>query len=206
MIRLHTLVVLCVVAATPAELFAQFGKGAPGADPRTRRAWREQAVASVGPNAREFVETHGDEAVAALFACSRPVAAKLAQFHASGDLGRLPRPRDLLLAIARPGCGDDVTVWAIDHAAELADRDSFDAYLFNPLEYAMGLKALAAGAAEMRARRLQQAAMPVQPEARPFASGWEELAPETKLCITVGVILIGIAAIVMWKRRRAASL
>ena len=208
MIRLHTLIgVLCVaLAVSPADLFAQFGNSAPGADPRTRRALREQAVASVGPIARDFVETHGDEAVAALFACSKPVAVKLAQFHASGDLGRLPRPRDLLLAIARPGCGDDVTLWAISHAAELADRDAFDAYLINPLEYAMGLKPLATGAAEMRARRLQQAAMPIRPEAQPSVNGWENMAPETKLCITGGVFLIGAAAIVMWRRRQAAAL
>ncbi len=208
MIRLHTLIgVFCVaVAASPADLFAQFGNGAPGADPRTRRAAREQAVASVGPIARDFVETYGDEAVAALFACSRPVAVKLAAYHASGDLGKLPRPRDLLLAIARPGCGDDVTLWAIGHAAELADRDSFDAYLINPLEYALGLKPLATGTAEMRARRLQQAAAPIGPVAPPMAKSWEEMAPETKLCITAGVFLIGAVAIVMWRRRQAAAL
>lgn len=84
MIRVTTLIgVLCVaVAASPADLFAQFGNSGPVADPRTRRAWREQAVAKVGPIARDFVETHGDAAVAALFSCSRPVAVKLAQFHA----------------------------------------------------------------------------------------------------------------------------
>jgi hypothetical protein len=205
MIRLHTLMsVLCVaVAASPANLFAQFGNSAPGADPRGRRALREQAVANVGPIARDFVETQGDEAVAALFACSKPVAVKLAQFHASGGLGRLPRSRDLLLTIAHPGCGDDVALWAIGHAAELADRDSFDAFLMSPLEYAMGLKPLAAGAADMRVRRLQQAAMPTRPvPAAPLANGWEQMAPETKLCITGGVFLIGVAAITMWRRRQ----
>jgi hypothetical protein len=207
MIRLHTLIgVLCfAVAASPAHLFAQFGNSAPGADPRTRRAAREQVVASVGPIARDFVETHGDEAVAALFACSKPVAVKLAQFHASGELGKLARPRDLLLAIARPGCGDDVTVWAIGHVGELADRDSFDAYLINPLEYAMGLKPLATGTAEVRARRLQQAAMPIRPVAAPQANSWEQMPPETKLGITGGIFLIGAVAIVMWRRRQAAG-
>jgi hypothetical protein len=207
MIRLHTLmVVFCItLAAMPADLLAQFGNSTSGVDPRTRRAWREQAVASVGPIARDFVEMYGDEAVAALFSCSRPVAVKLAQFYASGDLGMLPRPRDLLLAIARPGCGDDVTVWAIGHAAELADRDAFDAYLMNPLEYAMGLKSLEAGAADTRARRLQHAAEQMRPGAQPLVNGWEEMAPETKLCITGGVFLIGVVAIVMWRRRRAAA-
>ena len=97
--------VLCLImAASPAGLFAQanpYGNISnpyrPGADPRVRRAYREKAVAAVGgPHARDFVETHGDEAVAAIFACSKPVALKLAEFHASGELGKLPRPRDLL--------------------------------------------------------------------------------------------------------------
>ncbi len=204
MIRLHTLIsVLCIAAAaSPASLFAQSNPNAPGRDPRARRAWREQAVANVGPIARDFVETQGDEGVAALFACSKPVAIKLAQFHASGELGRLPRPRDLLVAIAIPGCGDDVALWAIGHAAELSDRDSFDAYLMSPLEYALGLKPLAAGAADVRARRLQQAAIAMRPAAAPQANGWEQMAPETKLCIAGGVFLIGAVAIVMWKRRQ----
>ena len=45
-----------LTAVSPASLWAQFnpyGNGAngngPGADPRVRRAWREQAVAKVGP-------------------------------------------------------------------------------------------------------------------------------------------------------------
>lgn len=208
MIRIHTIIgVLCAaVAASPADLFAQFGNSPPAADPRARRVSRERAVASVGPVARDFVETHGDEAVAALFACSRPVAVKLAQFHDGGELGKLPRPRDLLLAIARPGCGDDVALWAIGHAGELGDRDAFDAYMINPLEYAMGLKPLAMGAADMRARRLQLAAMPVRPVAPSWAQSWEDIAPETKLCITGGVLLIGAAAIVMWRRRQAGRL
>lgn len=208
MLRFTTLIgVLCITAATsPADLFAQFGNDVLGADPRIRRAWRERAVAKVGPIARDLVETHGDEAVAALFACSRPVAVKLAQFHASGNLNRLPRPADLLLAIARPGCGDDVAVWAIGHAVELADRDAFDAYVISPLEYAMGLKPLAVGAAEMRAWRLQQIGRPMQPAAPFLSNGWENMAPEARLCITVGALLIGVVAIVIWRRRRAAAL
>ena len=127
------------MAASPADLFGQFNPYgnrsnpyAPGADPRVRRAYREQAVAVVGPIARDFVETHGEEAVAAIFACSRPVAVKLAEFHASGELGKLPRPRDLLRVIAQPRHGDDVALWAIHHARELTDMDSFDAYLHQP--------------------------------------------------------------------------
>jgi hypothetical protein len=190
------------LAAGPDGLFAQSNFGSPGHDPRARRAWREQAVASVGPVARDFVETQGDEAVAALFACSKPVAVKLAQFHAGGELARLPRPRDLLLAIARPGCGDDVALFAIGHSGELADRDFLDAYLAHPLEYALGLKALEAGAAEVRARRLQQAALATRQAARPALVA-PEMAPETKLAIAGGVFLVGAVAIVMWRRRQA---
>ena len=159
--------VLCLlVAASPADLFAQFNPYGnwsnpygSGADPRVRRAYREQAVAKVGPIARDFVETQGDEAVAAIFACSRPVAVRLAEFHASGEMGKLLRPRDLLRVIAQPRHGDDVALWAIAHAGELADTDSFDAYLLSPLDYALGLKQLATGAADARARRLNQVAM-----------------------------------------------
>ena len=99
-----------LTAVTPAELFGQYdpygnGANASGPDPRLRRAYREKAVAMVGPKARDFVETQGDEAVAAIFACSKPVAAKLAEFHVSGEMGKLPRPRDLLRVIAQPRHG-----------------------------------------------------------------------------------------------------
>src|ERR1700693_3760970 len=95
--------VLCFLMAPPADLFGQFNPSgsrfdpyAPGLDPRVRRAWREKAVAAVGPNARDFVETQGDEAVAAILGCSRPVAVQLVEFYFSGDLNKLPHPRGLL--------------------------------------------------------------------------------------------------------------
>jgi len=157
--------VLCFLMAPPADVFGQFGPSgnrfdpyAPGLDPRVRRDWREKAVAAVGPTARDFVETQGDEAVTAIFACSRPVAVKLVEFYSSGKMGKLPRPRALLYVISQPRHGDDVALWAIYHAGELTDADSFDAYLRSPLDYALGLKQLAAGAAEVRARRLNQPA------------------------------------------------
>ena len=166
-----------------------------------RRAYREKAVAAVGPNARDFVETQGDEAVAAIFACSRPVAVKLAEFHASGEMAKLPRPRDLLRVIAQPRHGDDVALWAIHHAGELSDTDSFDAYLISPLEYALGLKRLAAGAAEVRARRLNQAAT--------TAATWAvALSANEKLGIAVGVGFLVIVGLLLWRRkqvRRSAS-
>jgi hypothetical protein len=206
MIRWFTLgsFVCFLMAAGPTDLFAQFNpygnranpyapSGNDGADPRIRRAHREQAVAAVGPGARDFVETQGDEAVAAIFACSKPVAVKLAEFHACGELGKLPRPRDLLRVIAQPRHGDDVAVWAICHARELADTDSFDAFLFNPLEYALGLKQLATGAAEARARRLNQAAMTTpQPV-------------DERLVIGGGLCLLVVVVLVLFRRRQASA-
>ena len=121
-----------------------------GRRPAGHRARREKAVAKAGPISRDFVETEGDEAVAAIFACSKPVAGQLAEFYATGGLGRMPRPGDLLRAIALPGNGDDVARWAIRQASELEDTDSFEAYVQSPLEYTCGLKQLAAGAAEAR--------------------------------------------------------
>jgi hypothetical protein len=196
--------VLCfLMAALPVELFGQFNPYGPNpygpnADPRLRRAHREQAVANVGPKARDFVEAQGDEAVAAIFACSRPVALKLAEFHSSGELGKLPRPRDLLYVIAQPGHGDDVALWAIGHARELSDVDSFDAYVISPLDYALGLKALATGAAEARARRLNQAAMTTRP--------WAALSPDDKRVIVIGGVGVLVVAGIVLLRRRQASM
>jgi LPXTG-motif cell wall-anchored protein len=179
--------VLClVITVLPADVFGQFNpsgnksnqKAAAGADPRLRRAAREQAVAAVGPVARDFVESLGDEAVAAIFACSKPVAVRLAEFYASGEMNRFPRPRDLLRTIAQPRNGDEVALWALQHVSELMDRDFFDAYLLNPLEYALGLKELSAGAAEVRAWRLNQGVTPTVPApAGPSANnGWLVIA------------------------------
>ncbi len=189
-----------VMFGQPGDLSAQFnpfGYGpkqhGPSSDPRVRRAVREEAVAIIGPNARDFVETQGDEAVAAIFACSKPVAAKLAEFHMCGEMGKLPRPRDLLRVIAQPRHGDDVALWAIHHARELADPDSFDAYLSSPLEYAMGLKQLAAGAAEARAGRLNQA-----------ATATASLSPDEKLTIVVAVGFLLIVGVLLWRRKHAS--
>jgi hypothetical protein len=193
--------VLCVLMAPPADLFGQFNPGgsrfdpyAPGLDPRVRRAWREKAVAAVGPKARNFVETQGDEAVAAILACSRPVAVKLVEFYSSGELGKLPWPRALLGVIAQPRHGDDVALWAINHAGELSDSDSFDAYVSSPLEYALGLKQLATGAAEVRARRLRPAARTRMP--------WASLSADERLGIAVVAGLV-IAGFLIWRRRNS---
>ena len=167
-------------------------------DPRVLRANRERAVATVGPIARELVETHGEEAVAAIFACTKPVAVKLAEFNASGEMRKLPRPRDLLRVIAQPRHGDDVALWAINHVRELTDTDCFDAYLLSPLEYALGLKQLAAGAAEARTRRLSLAAVPAMPAAPP------PLLSEEKLVIAGVVGFLVIAGLLLWQRKRSS--
>ncbi|HVS39336.1 MAG TPA: hypothetical protein VMS17_27510 [Gemmataceae bacterium] len=196
-----------VFAAAPAGLFAQFNAGAGGlgasarpnlsaADPRARRAWREQAVARAGPAARDFVEAMGDDAVAAVFACSPPAAAKLAEFYASGGLGRLPRPADLLRAVAQPGAGDDVCLWAMQHAGELEDADAFEAYVESPLEYALGLKPLAAGAAEARARRLNPVA--AAPPAAPAALALPPVSTNELILLGCGVLIL----IALWVYRR----
>jgi len=206
MIHWFTLVsVLCfLMAASPADLFAQFNPYGnrfnpygPEADPRVRRAYREKAVAIVGANGRDFVETQGDEAVAAIFACSRPVAERLAEFHASGEMGKLPRPRDLLRVVAQPRHGDDVALWAIHHAGEIADTDSFDAYLLSPLDYALGLKQLETGAAESRARRLNQAAIAAPPATA--------LSDDQKLAIGGGIGFLVIAVLLLRRRKQASN-
>jgi hypothetical protein len=206
--------VLCLLtAATPARLHAQFnpyqsgnnpyvnnpyGNGSNGSwtDPRYRRSLREKAVAKVGPVARDFVEAMGDDAVAAIFACPAQVGEKLARWHASGELGKLPRPRDLLRVIAQPGHGADVALWAIQHTAELMAIDNLDAYLQMPLEYALGLKSLAAGAAEARARRFSQPA-PV-PARQLTLPPWAD-----EKTVTIGVVgFLVIVALLLFRRRR----
>jgi len=97
--------------------------------------------------------------------------------------------------IAQPRHGDDVARFAIYHSRELSDVDSFNAYLISPLDYALGLKPLAAGAAEVRARRLNQAAMKTMP--------WTTLSAEQKMAIVGGVGFVVIAGILLWRRRQS---
>jgi hypothetical protein len=201
MTRWLTVGALCFLVAPPVhgQSHPYGGRNDPYAahpDPRVRRAHRERAVAAVGPVARDLVETHGDEAVAALFACPKPVAVRLAEWHAASELGKLPRPRDLLRVIAMPQHGGDVALWAMQHAGELTDVDSFDAYLFNPLEYALGLKPLAAGAAEARARRLSQAAAATPAAAPPWT--------HQQLALAGGGLLL-VVGLLVWLRKKPAG-
>jgi hypothetical protein len=205
---MHRYVIFCsawylLMVVPSASLFAQLKSD----DPRTRRANREKAVAMTGPIAREFVETYGDEAVAAIFACSKAVAVKLAEFHASGELGKLPRPLDLLRAIANPRLSDDVANWAILHAGELHDTDSFDAYLASPLEYALGLKQLKAGAAEARAKRLNPTtatAATGQPTTKPTLT-LSSLLDDDRIGFACAVGLVVMAVLAIFRKKRSQS-
>lgn len=155
-------------------------------NPYERRWLREQAVAYAGPQARAFVES-GDEASPALLACSPSGAAKLVQFHASGALDRLPRPADLLRVIAM--CGDDVLLFAIQRAKALEEPDAFSAFIQAPLDYALGLKELEQGAAEVRAAKLSY-----------YAAAQNRQWNSKHLALFAGIAAI--AGLVIWRRRR----
>lgn len=155
--------------------------------PRERRALREKAVETAGPESRAFVEAYGEDAVAAIFACSSAGIQKLIEFHASGGLGRLPQPRDLLKAVARPKQGDEVIAWAADHEAELSDPDSLQAFINAPLEYALGLKRLSEGAEELRAARTNS-----QPRT----------APSDSQLVARGAGLFAVIGLLIWWGRR----
>jgi len=192
---MHRMLLGAVLLLLPAAAPGQFNPYAPPVqvdnDPRTRRALRERAVAYAGPSSREFVETQGDAAVAALFACSQPAAGKLVEFHNSGGLAKLPKPGDLLRVIAQPGNGDDVLLYAIQHANELSDVDCFDAYLLNPLEYAYALRPLGEGAAEARARRLSAHAATIP---------WRVTLDGRAIALGGGILAI--VLFLWWRRRR----
>jgi hypothetical protein len=191
-----------LVAVPPTGLFAQAPSGAgpntyrTNPDPRVRRAQREAAVVKAGPNAPAFVEAQGDESVAAIYACSNAVAVKLAEFHSSGEMAKLARPRDLLCIIAQPRHGDDVAVWAMQHARELQDTDSFDAFLVSPLEYALGLKQLTTGAAEAKTRRLNRNALAKRPTLTSLSADQKQVI----FGIAGFLLLVGLA---MWLRKRS---
>lgn len=193
---------LLLVLLPPTEVLAQYNPysqqgGQP--DARTRRIYRESAVAWAGPSARDFVEgPTGDEAAAALLACSPQVARKLAEAHTS--LGKVPKPRDLLQTIGR--YGDDAALWALQHhQAELMDVDNLDAFCFDgTLQYALGLKSIEEGGAQMRARRLavQSAATPAP------GKQWQVTLDAPKLAIIGGAVVV-VLLLLWWRSRRNAG-
>jgi hypothetical protein len=146
---------LTILAAWPPVASGQvFGPGQ-AENARMLRMRREQAVAYVGPVARGLVETYGEEAVSALAMCSPAMGKKLADWFNAGQLdGQIPRPAAVLAAIGSPGAGDAVAWWCMQHASELQDIDACDAFLIDPVSYALHVKTLEAGAAQKRAFRL----------------------------------------------------
>jgi hypothetical protein len=76
------------------------------------------------------------------------------------------------------------------------------------LEYALGLKPLEAGAAEARARRLNQIAMKTIPMPVPApltaTERWAALPPDEKLGIGGGAALLVIVGLVLWRRKKSS--
>jgi LPXTG-motif cell wall-anchored protein len=111
-------------------------------------------------------------------------------------MAKLARPRDLLCIIAQPRHGDDVAVWAMQHARELQDTDSFDAFLVSPLEYALGLKQLTTGAAEAKTRRLNRNALAKRPTLTSLSADQKQVI----FGIAGFLLLVGLA---LWLRKRS---
>lgn len=179
-----------------------FGQGfnpyTPQSDPRAMRARREQAVTHVGSDqiARKIVEEFGEDAVAALLACSPETAKRLAQWHNNGDLNRqVVKPRDLLRVIGQPGAADEVAVFAMQNADKFGDVDVLDAYTSAPLFYTCGIKKLSDGASEMRARRVQVDA----PRGMPTS-----MDVQTQL-VVIGMGLVILVVIYRWWKSRQAE-
>jgi hypothetical protein len=137
-------------------LLAQIGQPVQNDNsPRARRAARERAVAKLGEEARPFIEEYGEAAVAAIENLTPEAGKKLAGFHKSGGLGRMPSPTELLRCLAdRDKGGDEVALWVIARHAELEDPDAWEAFSRCPLEYVLGLKNLRHEATRVRSNRL----------------------------------------------------
>ncbi len=177
----------------PSSLLGQYNAYSQVPEPRVRRYWREQAVthAGGGPQARLFVETHGEFATTALLSCSPPVAKKLVAFSQGNSLNRLGTPRELLLAIGQPGNGDEVCLFIIDHAEELCDPAARHAFLTCPLEYALYLKPLAEGAVTVRTARLRSEAS---------GAAWlSRLSVNSRIIAVAGGAVL-LALLVRWRR------
>ena len=116
----------------------------------------------------------------------------LVELYTSGEMSKLPRPRALLGVIGQQGNGDAVARFAINHAGELTDADRFDAFLAEPLEYALDLKQLAEGAAEMQARRRYSAAR--------ITAFWAGLSDREKVGIVALVVVVGV---LVWRSRKS---
>jgi hypothetical protein len=220
--RLFTIFLLVMLLLAPGPpVFGQYQMNKD--DPRMQRMRRETTVLYCGDVARKIVEDFGDPACYALMSCSQRTGRRLSEFHNSGEFERqIPRAKDLLTVIGQPGAGEAVAVFALDHAAELSDADTCDAYLLSPLQYTCAIKRLEVGAAEMRARRLQMEAartpfvQPVQqPVVQPMAQApvaqpvqpWQPVMPKVEPSTNVLVILGGVAllGLFLWYRRQQSE-
>jgi len=182
-------------------LAGQPGQGAPfnpfpRDNTRQLRAAREMCVARVGQVCRKLVEERGECAVAALRNCTLAMGRKLSEFHNSGALGKVYRPELLLSTIGRKGHGDDVALFAMEHGEQLADPDAFAAYCGDPLVYALGIRELAEGAAEVRAARLN-----------PHGNAQPSYPPLTEREMWLGGGVLGVMILLMFfvRTRRPAG-
>jgi hypothetical protein len=176
-------VLLALCIAQPA-----WGQKVP-TDPRERRALRENAVFRVGDDARALVESDwGDESALALLKVSRVNAAKLVACHASGSLSRTNRPKEILLAVARHG--DDVCEYVTGHADELADMDCCEAFVSDPLTFALGLQKVQSAGQERKSRRLS---VPSE----------MTVHDPTMRNIVIGVVVVVVIGGIWLKRRRS---
>ena len=162
----------------------------PVVDPRTRRANREKAVAIVGSKGA----TSWKLRVTRRSPPSSPARSRWrkswSRFGISGGWPNFPG-RENCFASSPSRATARRCLWAIDHADELGDADSFYAYLLGP-DYALGLKQLAAGAAEPHARRSHQTEVTAT---RPPGQG---------LTMLVGVGLLSFVGIVLWRHRQSS--
>lgn len=177
--------------------------------PRAERQRREEAVAFVGHDqvARSLVETYGDDACYALFACSPAVAKRLAEWHNTGDFERrISKPKELLRVIAAKDGGDEAALYAMNamKTAELSDPDCLDAFLASPAHYFLAIKKLSDGAAEIRARRMRDEAKAIVPQA-PHAPA--PLISDRRISDAIStVIILGICLLIfLWWRKRQAD-
>lgn len=161
---------------------------------REKRQERDKAVAFLGPETRPFIESC-DEASVAVFACSKPVALKLSEFYASGGFQKIAKYREVLLAIANDG-GDDCALYIVQNGDKLHNEDNLDAFLAKPLDYAMRLRDLESGGAEVKAARLSAA------QSVPLfgITDWKPVAGIGGIVAIVGLALWRIR-----QRRRAAT-
>ena len=203
MVKTTTLAALvaALLWAAPVRAAGPYAAGPGGRDdPRALRAAREEVIRKVGGEvARPLVEGHGETAVAALRECSPEVGRKLCEWANTGALDKLPRPDDVLQAVAQPNAGDDVALWVIEHGEkELADSDALGAFCNNSLDVALGLQPLGKLTAAYRANRLSPGNQTERPSS-PQQAGASALAALPDWVVPAGVVLAAVLVVVAIK-------